>query len=69
MRFLLTLASCLPLLLAGQAARAAETPPNVLLIMMDDLRPELDCYGNLATRPEHQPLIEALSLHLAASRN
>ncbi|MGE4489951.1 MAG: sulfatase [Kiritimatiellales bacterium] len=37
----------LPAAAAAAASQAAPvTPPNVLLIMVDDLRPELGCYGN-----------------------
>ena len=49
--------------LAGSLARAAEpTPaaskPNILFIALDDLRPELGCYGQ---RHIHSPHIDALA--------
>ena len=34
------------LLLAPLAALHAESKPNVLFIAVDDMRPELGCYGN-----------------------
>ena len=40
----LTLASAL--LLAGLLQAADAKKPNVLFIAVDDLRPELSCYGN-----------------------
>lgn len=34
------------LLMAAGYSLAADTPPNVLFLVSDDLRPELGCYGN-----------------------
>jgi len=64
---LLLLAACLLLLgaasAAAQAAPPAEAaparrPPNVLFLAIDDLRPELGCYGAGAVRTPH---IDALA--------
>jgi len=45
MRFIFTLAACLA------ATSAVGAPPNVLFIAVDDLRPELGCYGKPALSP------------------
>ena len=42
--FMKTLLALLPCLLSFSLTRAAERP-NVLFIAVDDLRPELGCYG------------------------
>ena len=41
---------------ATQFAVAAEKPPNVLFIAVDDMRPELGCYGNtvVKTPPKYE---------------
>ncbi len=50
MHRLLSLASMVVLPLLAQSAWAADHP-NVLLIVSDDLRPELGCYGSAAKTP------------------
>ncbi len=51
MRSIITLIACLA------ASSAAGTPPNVLFIAVDDLRPELGCYG----KPVQSPNIDQLA--------
>ncbi len=46
------------MLLAGSPLLAAERRPNVLLIAVDDLRPELNCYGKSHV---HSPNIDRLA--------
>lgn len=53
MRFFLSLASVLTLVGAVSAA-----PPNVLLIVADDLRTELGCYGSAAKTPHLDALAQ-----------
>jgi len=51
-RFFFALGLLLPTLSPGAAADPAKRPPNVLLICVDDLRPELSLYGvNRAKTP------------------
>lgn len=45
MKILLSILSILSVLLVLQPATAGESSPNVLLICVDDLRPELNCFG------------------------
>ena len=51
MRFIVTLLACLA------TSSAVGAPPNVLFIAIDDLRPELGCYG----RPVQSPNIDQLA--------
>src|SRR5690554_7937405 len=57
-------------LLAGLPAIAGygqnDARPNVLLIMVDDLRPELGCYGEEAIRT---PVMDSLANHSLLFRN
>lgn len=39
--------------LSAGAQRRANSSPNVLFIMVDDLRPDLDCYGNSIIQSPH----------------
>ena len=48
----------LPALLLAQNAQAEATRPNVLFIAVDDLRPQLGCYGE---RGMHSPNIDRLA--------
>src|SRR5690606_28206879 len=50
---------CVPLSLLGQPTSENKRPPNVLFIMVDDLRPELHCYGQTQI---HSPNIDRLAL-------
>jgi arylsulfatase A-like enzyme len=45
-RILSSLAICLLLCVAAVAADGPATRPNILFISVDDLRPEIGCYGN-----------------------
>ncbi|MBM3871044.1 MAG: iduronate sulfatase [Verrucomicrobia bacterium] len=47
------------LLLGASLAGAAPTKPNVLFIAVDDLRPELGCYGNTIIRTPNMDRIAA----------
>lgn len=53
---ILTLAALLPVL--GTANTEASKKPNILLICVDDLRPELGCYGSTHI---HSPNLDALA--------
>ena len=53
MRFLV----CLSLILFSSAMASAVEKPNVLFIAVDDLRPELACYG----KHIHSPNIDRLA--------
>ncbi len=57
-RFLLFLCLCLLVGLGGVPRSRAEGRPNVLFLMVDDLRPELGCYGN---RQVKTPNVDALT--------
>jgi iduronate 2-sulfatase len=41
------------ILLFASIAHSAETKPNVLFIAVDDLRPELGCYGSTQVKTPH----------------
>lgn len=56
---LAALASCLTL---TAPAHAAEKRLNVLFIMVDDLRPELSCYGSPHVRTPHIDQLAARGL-------
>src|SRR5690606_32218463 len=47
-------------LLLASPLRSAGAPPNILLICIDDLRPELRCYG---AGYIHSPNIDRLAAH------
>ncbi len=50
----------LPLLTNAAAVRAQPVAkPNVLLIMVDDLRPDLGCYGNSIIKTPHLDALAA----------
>ncbi|MEW4529343.1 sulfatase [Maioricimonas sp. JC845] len=51
-------AACFLLLLAGPAAESRAGQPHVLFIAIDDLRPELGCYGSPVVR---SPNLDALA--------
>ncbi len=64
----LKLAAVLPLLIAcaPQAGGAAPNPPDILLLCIDDLRPELNCYGCSYVKSPH---IDALASRGRLFRN
>ncbi|MBX3421350.1 MAG: sulfatase [Pirellulaceae bacterium] len=47
---------------AGLTAELAAGPPNVLFIAVDDLRPELGCYGDTQARTPHIDQLAALGV-------
>jgi len=53
-------------LVLGSALAAASAPPNVLFIAVDDLRPELGCYG---AAHMHTPNIDSLARQGRMFRN
>ncbi len=54
--------AALPAALRAQADRAGARRPNVLLLMADDLRPELHCHGVEGIRTPHIDALAARSL-------
>lgn len=57
-RFFLFLCLCLLVGLGGVPRSQAQERPNVLFLMVDDLRPELGCYGNHQVKT---PNVDALA--------
>ncbi len=58
MKSLLRLAMAVAVIVSGPSPSTADTKPNVLLICVDDLRPELACYG---VSYIHSPNIDRLA--------
>ena len=58
----LLLAACLIVLHNGLLVGAAESRPNVLFILVDDLRPDLACYGDEHVKSPHIDRFAATAL-------